>query len=145
MYTEGCGVIFPYSLTIKTACTSCWYLWSYFRCGNFRSLMEVIDSLIVKTKLAKSNWKPTFTSFTSHLVFIFFSQQKMKTLAERRRSAPSLILDKALQKRPSTRWVQGFTCTAPPCWGLCVTDEVVRSSFCGSEGCLSAPTFSAWW
>nr|AAS77204.1 RA and RhoGAP domain containing protein [Rattus norvegicus] len=27
----------------------------------------------------------------------------MKTLAERRRSAPSLILDKALQKRPSTR------------------------------------------
>ncbi|KAF0876915.1 RHG20 protein, partial [Crocuta crocuta] len=30
-------------------------------------------------------------------------QQKMKTLAERRRSAPSLILDKALQKRPSTK------------------------------------------
>jgi len=27
----------------------------------------------------------------------------MKTLAERRRSAPSLILDKALQKRPSTK------------------------------------------
>ncbi|XP_004709035.1 rho GTPase-activating protein 20 [Echinops telfairi] len=31
------------------------------------------------------------------------AKKKMKTLAERRRSAPSLILDKALQKRPSTR------------------------------------------
>lgn len=31
------------------------------------------------------------------------TKKKMKTLAERRRSAPSLILDKALQKRPSTR------------------------------------------
>ncbi|PNJ76098.1 ARHGAP20 isoform 5 [Pongo abelii] len=30
-------------------------------------------------------------------------KKKMKTLAERRRSAPSLILDKALQKRPTTR------------------------------------------
>ncbi|XP_006775313.2 PREDICTED: rho GTPase-activating protein 20, partial [Myotis davidii] len=40
-----------------------------------------------------------------HVVFILilFPQQKMKTLAERRRSAPSLILDKALQKRPSTK------------------------------------------
>ncbi|XP_066895002.1 rho GTPase-activating protein 20 isoform X3 [Kogia breviceps] len=31
------------------------------------------------------------------------TKKKMKTLAERRRSAPSLILDKALQKRPSTK------------------------------------------
>ncbi|XP_004856582.1 rho GTPase-activating protein 20 isoform X1 [Heterocephalus glaber] len=31
------------------------------------------------------------------------TKKKMKTLAERRRSAPSLILDKALQKQPSTR------------------------------------------
>uniref|UniRef100_A0A2I3RL56 Rho GTPase-activating protein 20 n=1 Tax=Pan troglodytes TaxID=9598 RepID=A0A2I3RL56_PANTR len=31
------------------------------------------------------------------------TKKKMKTLAERRRSAPSLILDKALQKRPTTR------------------------------------------
>ncbi|XP_074160412.1 rho GTPase-activating protein 20 [Sminthopsis crassicaudata] len=31
------------------------------------------------------------------------SKKKMKTLAERRRSAPSLILDKALQKRPSSK------------------------------------------
>ncbi|XP_027270909.1 rho GTPase-activating protein 20 isoform X2 [Cricetulus griseus] len=31
------------------------------------------------------------------------TKKKMKTLSERRRSAPSLILDKALQKRPSTR------------------------------------------
>uniref|UniRef100_A0A250Y6Z8 Rho GTPase-activating protein 20 n=1 Tax=Castor canadensis TaxID=51338 RepID=A0A250Y6Z8_CASCN len=31
------------------------------------------------------------------------TKKKMKTLAERRRSAPSLVLDKALQKRPSTR------------------------------------------
>ncbi|XP_059123863.1 rho GTPase-activating protein 20 [Peromyscus eremicus] len=31
------------------------------------------------------------------------TKKKMKTLAERRRSAPSLILDKALQKRPSSR------------------------------------------
>ncbi|XP_058519918.1 rho GTPase-activating protein 20 isoform X1 [Ochotona princeps] len=34
---------------------------------------------------------------------LYFVGLKMKTLAERRRSAPSLILDKALQKRPSTR------------------------------------------
>ncbi|XP_036114775.1 rho GTPase-activating protein 20 [Molossus molossus] len=31
------------------------------------------------------------------------TKKKMKTLAERRRSAPSLILDKTLQKRPSTK------------------------------------------
>ncbi|XP_058401237.1 rho GTPase-activating protein 20 [Diceros bicornis minor] len=31
------------------------------------------------------------------------TKKKMKTLAERRRSAPSLILDKALQKRPSAK------------------------------------------
>ncbi|XP_006740292.1 rho GTPase-activating protein 20 [Leptonychotes weddellii] len=31
------------------------------------------------------------------------TKKKMKTLAERRRSAPSLILDKALQKKPSTK------------------------------------------
>ncbi|XP_006890921.1 PREDICTED: rho GTPase-activating protein 20 [Elephantulus edwardii] len=31
------------------------------------------------------------------------TKKKMKTLAERRRSAPSLILDKALQKQPSTK------------------------------------------
>ncbi|KAM8812517.1 rho GTPase-activating protein 20 isoform 2-T2 [Rhynchonycteris naso] len=31
------------------------------------------------------------------------TKKKTKTLAERRRSAPSLILDKALQKRPSTK------------------------------------------
>ncbi|KAM4828389.1 rho GTPase-activating protein 20 isoform 2-T2 [Thomomys bottae] len=31
------------------------------------------------------------------------TRKKMKTLAERRRSAPSLVLDKALQKRPSTK------------------------------------------
>ncbi|KAM5245975.1 rho GTPase-activating protein 20 [Ctenodactylus gundi] len=31
------------------------------------------------------------------------TKKKMKTLAERRRSAPSLILDKALQKRPGTK------------------------------------------
>ncbi|XP_054448182.1 rho GTPase-activating protein 20 [Pteronotus mesoamericanus] len=31
------------------------------------------------------------------------TKKRMKTLAERRRSAPSLILDKALQKRPSTK------------------------------------------
>ncbi|XP_006833873.1 PREDICTED: rho GTPase-activating protein 20 [Chrysochloris asiatica] len=31
------------------------------------------------------------------------TKKKMKTLSERRRSAPSLILDKALQKRPSTK------------------------------------------
>ncbi|XP_066895008.1 rho GTPase-activating protein 20 isoform X7 [Kogia breviceps] len=36
------------------------------------------------------------------------TKKKMKTLAERRRSAPSLILDKALQKRPSTKYNNNF-------------------------------------
>ncbi|XP_032328314.1 LOW QUALITY PROTEIN: rho GTPase-activating protein 20 [Camelus ferus] len=41
------------------------------------------------------------------------STKKMKTLAERRRSAPSLILDKALQKRLSTK--EGPSATVDTC------------------------------
>lgn len=107
MYTEGCGVIFPYSLTIKTACTSCWYLWSYFRCGNFRSLMEVVDSLIVKTKLAKSDWKPTFTFFTSHLVFIFFFSTENENTSRKEKECPVTYpgqgLAEAAEYKVSTR------------------------------------------
>ncbi|XP_068936535.1 rho GTPase-activating protein 20 isoform X2 [Petaurus breviceps papuanus] len=54
------------------------------------------------------------------------SKKKMKTLAERRRSAPSLILDKALQKRPSSK--ESPSANLDPC--------VFLNSFTGSSRTL---------
>ncbi|XP_020845463.1 LOW QUALITY PROTEIN: rho GTPase-activating protein 20 [Phascolarctos cinereus] len=54
------------------------------------------------------------------------SKKKMKTLAERRRSAPSLILDKALQKRPSSK--ESPSANLDPC--------VFLNSFMGSSRTL---------
>uniref|UniRef100_F7F3K8 Rho GTPase-activating protein 20 n=1 Tax=Monodelphis domestica TaxID=13616 RepID=F7F3K8_MONDO len=54
------------------------------------------------------------------------SKKKMKTLAERRRSAPSLILDKALQKRPSSK--ESPSANLDPCTFL--------TSFMGSNRTL---------
>ncbi|XP_027703131.1 rho GTPase-activating protein 20 isoform X2 [Vombatus ursinus] len=54
------------------------------------------------------------------------SKKKMKTLVERRRSAPSLILDKALQKRPSSK--ESPSANLDPC--------VFLNSFMGSSRTL---------
>lgn len=53
---------------------------------------------------------PGYCLKTPMIHFVSFSNQKMKSLAQRRQSAPSLVLSKALNKsRTITRWVDAFS------------------------------------